>query len=503
LALISVSYCHVCMMNPPQRGGYNISGGGSDSCFKPFSPCGKQPQGQPVLVAIAGSSYNVLIQQNLNHYNPGNPGFIEISFAPNPNPQEKDFVVLKRIRDYWPHNQAQQTNFTIPVQFPFVDCDACVLRVRYHPNKPTEPIFHQCSDISLVSNTNSFNFPRTFAWRSNEWDTKSDLVELDATGILRPTSFSSELHNAKKNNSIYVVNGLVANVQDLLLFVAGEKGDDVDPPSMVYAYNITSDTYGLFSEINPISNGSFWCGLVSDSVSGETFLIQLVPLAGGVKWYFALFQLESDGTLGPLIGQTSPTDTFVNFLWAEVDYSRELLYILAGDENSAWAWNAMIYTFDLSMMSTSGIVIDNSAYTISSIHVEPVSGTIYAISPGLYGQNNGFSIVTVDPKSGAVNEVSNALGTNKFSNWGGSIYGRSIQSATPTIYYAHRFWSIMDGSESIGVLISQTGNTNFQYIYDFPIQLGVNSQNRLHSMIITNLYNGQKIDSKSLKKNLN
>ena len=33
---------------------------------------------------------------------------------------------------------------------PDIECAHCVLRIIYNPNKPTEPVFHQCADIALV-----------------------------------------------------------------------------------------------------------------------------------------------------------------------------------------------------------------------------------------------------------------------------------------------------------------------------------------------------------------
>jgi hypothetical protein len=61
-------------------------------------------------------------------------GFIDVAYAPGPNPQSSDFIPLATVPDFWPWMQASQTNFSIPVSVPNIDCPHCVIRVRYHPN---------------------------------------------------------------------------------------------------------------------------------------------------------------------------------------------------------------------------------------------------------------------------------------------------------------------------------------------------------------------------------
>jgi len=59
--------------------------------------------------------------------------------------------VLSFARCYRRDVGRSQTNFTLTVVMPDVDCAHAVLRVRYISNKPTEPLaFHQCADISIV-----------------------------------------------------------------------------------------------------------------------------------------------------------------------------------------------------------------------------------------------------------------------------------------------------------------------------------------------------------------
>lgn len=69
-------------------------------------------------------------------YHPGNPGFLDVAYATYPEPASDDgWTTLAVVPDYWPHRQAQQTNYSIVVAAPDVDCAHCVLRVRYHPSE--------------------------------------------------------------------------------------------------------------------------------------------------------------------------------------------------------------------------------------------------------------------------------------------------------------------------------------------------------------------------------
>ena len=45
------------------------------ACFRPDGPCGKGiPAEQPRVTLTGGRGFSVLLQQNLNHYNPGHAG---------------------------------------------------------------------------------------------------------------------------------------------------------------------------------------------------------------------------------------------------------------------------------------------------------------------------------------------------------------------------------------------------------------------------------------------
>jgi hypothetical protein len=149
---------HICILDPPQRGGPSIKTWGDHQCFNAGSAelsCGdatRFPHGTPHQF-IAGSSIDILFQQNLNHYNPGFEGFLDVAYSTKPDPTDADFVTLASVPDTYLHKQASMTNYTLPVTLPLAEFTGGSLRVRYHPNKPTEPVFRQCADISIVAPT--------------------------------------------------------------------------------------------------------------------------------------------------------------------------------------------------------------------------------------------------------------------------------------------------------------------------------------------------------------
>lgn len=102
-----------------------------------------------------GSNYDIHFQQNLNHFYKENPGRLVADFATTADPEEADFTPLgEPIPDYNAMNMITQTNFTMSVVVPNVECEHCVVRLRYLSNNPTEDhgggmIFYQCADVSV------------------------------------------------------------------------------------------------------------------------------------------------------------------------------------------------------------------------------------------------------------------------------------------------------------------------------------------------------------------
>jgi len=147
---------HLCVWEPPQRGGAIMpETPGYHPCYLKDGPCGEMPSGEPAANLIGGSEFVIKFQQNLNHFYDKNPGSLVADFAVGPDPSEEDFSPLGQpIPDYNAMNMITQTNFTVSVTVPNVDCPHCVVRMRYISNNPKEDdrgtVFHQCSDVSVA-----------------------------------------------------------------------------------------------------------------------------------------------------------------------------------------------------------------------------------------------------------------------------------------------------------------------------------------------------------------
>jgi len=107
----------------------------------------------------AGSDVSILFQQNLNHWNQDNPGYLDVSISYNPSSDNPhDFVVLEKIIDWPAHDQVTQTNFSRVITLPPTASDHAVLRYRYvsnnvgeiYPKNNTQAVFWNCVDIKIT-----------------------------------------------------------------------------------------------------------------------------------------------------------------------------------------------------------------------------------------------------------------------------------------------------------------------------------------------------------------
>ncbi|CAH1799012.1 unnamed protein product [Owenia fusiformis] len=142
----SECFAHLCIISPRQRGEFDISKGGSPTCFRHGEPCGGQPPAPPNITYMGGQTVFIKWQQNFNHYSVGFPGYMDIALAQS---DSANFTLLTVVRDENFHAQDHQQNYTAAVVFPNIDCDHCVLRMRYQSHKPGESTFLQCSDIRI------------------------------------------------------------------------------------------------------------------------------------------------------------------------------------------------------------------------------------------------------------------------------------------------------------------------------------------------------------------
>eukprot|EP01033_Poteriospumella_lacustris_P004845 gene4845-3474_t len=158
LTLLGVANAHICMWSPVQRNGFSIDTPGESLCYLKEGPCGGVPSASPITKLTGGQEFSIAFQQNLNHFYIENPGRLVADFAEKADPAEEDFTALGLpVADYNAMNEITQTNFTIKVQIPNVECKHCVIRLRYVSQNPTENdrgmTFYQCADVKVVKST--------------------------------------------------------------------------------------------------------------------------------------------------------------------------------------------------------------------------------------------------------------------------------------------------------------------------------------------------------------
>lgn len=158
--LACLASAHICFISPVQRGPVSIAWPGESACYRRTPYCSGIAVGPPLTKYVAGSQAQIAFQQNLNHFYPPKPGFLDIALSYNVlNPSEQDFELLGRVADSAAYDMVWQTNFSVSVTFPPQPCDHCILRLRYvlynplevDPTNNTDAIFYNCADIALVA----------------------------------------------------------------------------------------------------------------------------------------------------------------------------------------------------------------------------------------------------------------------------------------------------------------------------------------------------------------
>eukprot|EP00009_Paramoeba_aestuarina_P003368 CAMPEP_0201522898 /NCGR_PEP_ID=MMETSP0161_2-20130828/18622_1 /ASSEMBLY_ACC=CAM_ASM_000251 /TAXON_ID=180227 /ORGANISM="Neoparamoeba aestuarina, Strain SoJaBio B1-5/56/2" /LENGTH=350 /DNA_ID=CAMNT_0047921861 /DNA_START=102 /DNA_END=1154 /DNA_ORIENTATION=+ len=138
----------------------NISIPGSHDCYRRTPYCGGFTDG-PITVFPSGQTSQVTMQQNLNHFYTGKPGYFILQFSESMAPSASDWVVLDKWDD-WPGNEMiNQINFTRYITFPDVECNPCLLGAQYvsynpyevDPSSNTDAIFYNCANIALQKQT--------------------------------------------------------------------------------------------------------------------------------------------------------------------------------------------------------------------------------------------------------------------------------------------------------------------------------------------------------------
>lgn len=167
--------------------------------------------------------------------------------------------------------------------------------------------------------------------------------------------------------------------------------------------------------------------------------------------------------------------TFVNIFWTDYNSCNDELYLLAGDENSLTALNVMLYTFDMVDGGVTGVLVDNSEYTISSIHSDPqsCSSSVYAMSPGLVdtpADELVWSLIQIDPRSGSVTDAVAVTEPGMYNAYyGGGVYGNAVCKNQLTHLFQRSSDQVVEGL----VIDMSNGST----IWSFMPNVGVNNAN--------------------------
>jgi hypothetical protein len=415
---------------------------------------------------IGGTQFVVQWQQNFNHYEPGYPGFMDISWSLIPNPtSDNDFFTLDVIPDFNAHMQWNQQNFSRTITVPNVDCPHCVLRMRYAPNKPTEGIFYQCSDITIRSAAPSQSL---YGVQFQEDGSPSQLVQLDPiTGSV--AILSALLYNVRKSVS---QDGAYPSISDqvcaigasgVLYYTASSGANVGSVPDTLVTVNLT--TYSASSTPLFLPNGAPLVAINYDPIRDALIGLQILPVPTNNQYgqFNLVWVNPSTGLITQINTPFVQDNTWVNFQWTEFDPKSRLYYLLAGNENDPVGLTTLLYTVNVD----SGQIVNQvfpsaNVYTIAGIHYDPETATLLAMSPGLFntsGTTYSWSMVTVNPVTGNVTLKYHIAAAGEFTNYyGGDVYG-SLQYSRDLYYVFYTDPSHTTGV--VGTINVDTGKTDF------------------------------------------
>ena len=158
-ALLGAARAHLCFLFPSQRGAVNVTTPGDPSCYRRRDYCGGVAPGAPLTTFAAGETVTVLLQQNLNHFFPARPGFVDVAIAAGADPNPADFVSLATLADAPAFDMVAQTVLEVRVTLPAAASAHSVLRARYVSFNPLEidpptnadAVFFNCADIAITA----------------------------------------------------------------------------------------------------------------------------------------------------------------------------------------------------------------------------------------------------------------------------------------------------------------------------------------------------------------
>lgn len=361
----------------------------------------------PAKMLMGGKVNTMHFQQNLNHYSIGHRGWLEVALAEVADPtSEADFTVLARVPDYSAYHQWTQSNLTLDFTLPNRACAACVLRLQYHPNKPTEPInFLQCADISFEATQDPF-VAKPLAEPVPVPPPTAELMPLVA---LVAKDSGAEIWNidpfSNSNQSVTVLPNNVGGTEG-----AGYVAQDVvgvdranaivwslrsstfeDFPTMVLAVDIHTGKTVYDSVIHGLEaalSGIWWddmthslIGFGIDDKTLTTVVLDVSTAACNVT----------------TINRFAGIPSYVDFAWGSYDSSQSSLYVLVRHEDLGTSLPAKIIEFTAMHGAFPGMVPfdlpEHSAFVFSAFWIDyesPDSARkLLAFTPGPVNNDTG------------------------------------------------------------------------------------------------------------------
>lgn len=510
---LQVAHGHMCLMSPHQRGTMDLSQAGSNDCFLLSGPCGGRnyTTGSSIYNMKSGSSVLIRWQQNFNHYQNGNVGYFDISYAEGPSPSsERDFHLLGFASDYNAHSEAAVTNMSLAITVPAELCKHCILRMRYVSNKPGEVPFYQCSDVSFTDEETDPSFLRSqvesaghdqrhalqiertahfLRTQSRLQDSRSPLGSMLA---LRGDSTSTDVVlvsvavGTSKVSEIMVVDssavrsvgprpasshachGSESHMEQTALFSFLDSIAAVDHVSGRAFFLLASgpviqasqDLFATFSRstgllaVNGMPMGE---GMVPRSSvdfhpsTGHLLLFSMVPEAQPGIYHMLLEAFSPESGMMKTVATFGRNDTYLNFQNSFV--VGDTYYALLLNENDPFGLDAVFYTVDLHSGNLQVVHLNTKTWTFMSMFV--YNGGLYAVSPGRLGETK-WSVVQIDPRDGSVTLVFAIAPEGLFeSYYGGYIFGHPYNGGAqeaPYFYYELR----IPGLDCVTVQIDMT-----------------------------------------------
>ncbi|XP_046346789.2 uncharacterized protein LOC124127434 [Haliotis rufescens] len=462
LSVITGSLGHICIVFPHQRGPLDISTSGNPSCFRHGAPCGGQNAEDPKVTLAAGGTAFIKWQQNYNHYSVGYSGYMDVAIAPL---SSSDFQLLAVVSDKYVYAQDHQRNYTVVVSVPDMECDHCVIRVRYNAHKPGENTFYQCTDVRVTKTQGTQLLPQLPPYGKNEHICLHKALQLISPPHRRTTDgvtfygimYSRNQPDVANYVGVDAATGAIADITTLKYgvgFSSGRLGDvnanyiadgvaAVDPPrgitvmmnhllsssldapaSTMLELGTNNGTVVRHGNVLGFDQRPFSAVVYQSFGQYLTFSIEEETTKPG-NYYFVVGGLDWSGNWQEAVRMPDTENTYVNFQWAEYDPGRMMLFVLMGNENDADGLSARIYTFDVSNKSfMSHAEVDVSNYTFMSMQLYSKTGQLLAVSPGLFKDTYpGYSLVSVDPFTGAVVKLAEIAQAGIFENYyGGTIF---------------------------------------------------------------------------------